>query len=140
MKFYIRKNDTNDFKLNIIDNINILMAENQGISDMEITINTKRTGKQNNGLHLYFDLVAQAFNESGLDFTMFFKKEWSIIVTPDIVKENIWKPLQKIMFGTTRTRDLKKQSEIDAIYDVTNKKLSEFGISVEFPNKDFEEK
>ena len=88
-------------------------------------------------MHKYFELLSEAFNEKGLDFTKIFKNPVAIVITQTIIKECMWKPLQKIMFGKTNTTKLAKQSEIDKIYDVLNKKLSEeFCIYVPFPNKE----
>jgi len=136
MRRFIGKNYSNDQALKIIDEINTYIAQNKGISDIEITINNKRTLKQNNALHKYFSLISEEFNNRGLDFSKTFKEDFHMIVTPDIVKENLWKPVQKAYYGTVKTRQLKKE-QIDKIYDTINKKLSEkFGIYVPFPNKE----
>lgn len=105
--------------------------------DFEITINNKRSLAQNNALHLYYSLLSDEFNNQGLDFEKIFKNPVAIIITPEIIKECMWKPLQKAMFGTKSTTKLSKQKQIDMIYDVLNKKLSEsFGIHIPFPNKE----
>jgi hypothetical protein len=134
MKYYINKTSPTDSKLKIIDNLNAYIAKNIDKS-LEITINNKRTSKQNNSLHLYFSLVAKEFNNLGLDFSKIFKDEFNMIVTPDVVKENLWKTIQKAMYGSKRTRDLNVH-EIDKIYDVLHNKLINYGIYVRFPNKD----
>lgn len=105
--------------------------------DVEIVVNNKRTLRQNNALHKYFELLSVELNNQGLDFTHVFKNPVAIMITPEIVKECIWKPIQKAMFKTKSTTKLSKQEQIDKIYDVINKKLSEeFGIYVEFPSEE----
>jgi len=135
MKFKINKNATNEHKLDLVDNINKCIAENQDVSDMEITINTKRTLQENSALHKYYDLLSEEFNNVGLDFQTFFTKPDNLIITPVVIKEFIWRPVQKAMFGKKSTKELTKTGEINKIYDVINKKLSNWGIYVPFPDK-----
>lgn len=93
--------------------------------------------KQNNSLHKYFELVSEALNNQGLDFTKIFTNPVAIMITPELVKECMWRPIQKSMFKKLSTTTLEKQQEIDKIYDVMNKFLGEkFGVYVEFPNKE----
>lgn len=134
-KYYILKNDLIEQKQRVIENIVNELSDNID-NDIEIIINKKRTLKQNNSLHKYFELVSDALNEKGLDFTQIFKNPVAIMITPEIVKECMWKPIQKSMFKKESTTKLNKKEEIDKIYDVMNKFLSEkFGIYIEFPNK-----
>lgn len=135
--FEIKKNATTDFKLEVIDNINLFIAENTEVSDIEITISSKRTNQQNKALHKYFELLSDALNEKGLDFNKIFKRPQSLMITPVLVKELMWRPVQKALFGKVSTKDLEKQSNIDMVYDVINKKVSEWGVYVPFPDKEF---
>jgi hypothetical protein len=135
-KYYILKNDFIEQKQRVIENIINELTDNID-NDIEIIINKKRTLKQNNSLHKYFELVSDALNEKGLDFTQIFKNTVAIMITPAIVKECMWKPIQKSMFKKESTTKLNKKEEIDKIYDVMNKFLSEkFEIYIEFPNKE----
>lgn len=60
-----------------------------------------------------------------------------LIITPVIVKECVWRPIQKAMFGIESTKELSKNKQIDMIADVINKHFGEkFGIYVPFPNKE----
>lgn len=132
-KHFISKTDSVDQKLRVIDTINTDLAKN---GDIEITINYKRTSQQNKALHKYFSMVADALNEQGIEFTKVFKTA-DLMITPVIVKECMWKPLQQALFGKESTTELSKQQEIDKVYDVINRKLSEsYGIYVPFPNKE----
>lgn len=50
--------------------------------DVEIVVNNKRTLRQNNALHKYFELLSTELNNQGLDFTQVFKNPVAIIITP----------------------------------------------------------
>lgn len=141
-KFIIRKNDSIEQKIKIIENINVIIAENSGVADMEIIVNTNRTLTQNSALHLYFNIVAEALQEKGLDFAKVISIPVDMQITADIVKNFMWRPIQKAMFGIESTIKLKKTEQIEMIYDVINKKLSEsFEIYIPFPNReDFNKK
>lgn len=80
----------------------------------------KRTtgkGSQNNALHKDFELIGDALNMAGLDMKMVLKGEVEIWWTTEMVKQYLWKPLQKVMFNKEHTADLEKIGEIDAIHD-----------------------
>jgi len=136
IKFQFYKTDTEkqrNVKLDYFHEVFTKMLEK---GDVEITINNKRTSQQNKALHQYFKLLSEEFNNAGLDFKQIFDNPVDIIITPLIVKECLWKPIQTAMFGIKSTTKLSKQEQIDKIYDVINKKVSEFGIYVPFPNKE----
>jgi hypothetical protein len=136
-KFNFYKDDENkqrEIKLDYFHEVFNKMLEK---GDVEVILNNKRTLLQNNALHKYFQLLSEELNNQGLDFTKIFKNPVAIMITPEIVKECIWKPIQKAMFKTKSTTKLSKQDQIDKIYDVINKKFSEdFEIFVEFPRKE----
>lgn len=86
----------------------------------------KRTPKQNNAIHLYCTLLAQAFNEAGLDMKVVLKPQVDIEWSTESVKKYIWKPIQKSLLGTDSTTKLKKgEKEIDRVYDHINRHLSQ---------------
>lgn len=85
----------------------------------------KRTVKQNNSLHLYCSLLADAFNEAGLDMKIVLKPDVDIEWNTESVKKYIWKSVQKAVLGTESTTVLKKQRDIDLVYDHINRHLSE---------------
>lgn len=136
--FYISKHDNIDQKMRVIENINKLLAESENNLEIRITQNKSlRTLQQNKSLHKYFALVSEALNEQGQDFSKVFDKPLNIKITPNIIKECMWKIVQNVMYGKQSTTELLKSEEIESIYDVINKKLSErFGIYVPFPNKE----
>ena len=100
-------------------------------------INEKqRTLSQNNALHLYFELIATALNDAGLDMKETLPRvdiPWS----KKLVKEAIWKPIQLAWLKKDSTTKLTK-SEVSEVEEIVNRWLSEMGISVEFPNIEHE--
>ena len=103
-----------------------------------------RTPLQNDSLHLYFRHVAQALNESGNGFVKTvrvmregFEMEW----TETLVKEVLWKEIQKTMYKKVSTTQLSKHEEIDMIHDVLNRFLGErMGIEhIPFPRDPMKE-
>jgi len=97
----------------------------------------RRTSQQNKALHQYFRLLAQAFNEAGLDMRLVLKPEVSISWTPKNIKDYLWRPFQIVLTNKRSTTELGKLREIDLIYDNLNRHLSEkFGLSVPFPSSE----
>lgn len=96
----------------------------------------KRTIRQNKALHLFFRLLADEFNEHGLDQRKVLKETIDIPWTEKAVKEQIWKPIQKALLGIESTTDLERQ-EVDKVWDVINKNIGEkFGLYIPFPSDD----
>lgn len=94
----------------------------------------ERSLKQNNALHRYFSLVARELNKNGFKIQSNLNMELDWNMTR--VKELIWKEFQKVVLGKDSTRLLTKK-ELTQIYDYVNRYTSEqFGISMEFPNKE----
>ncbi len=57
-----------------------------------------------------------------------------------LVKEVLWKTIQRWVTEKTSTKDLKKAGEIDLIYETLNRHLGEkFGVHVPFPHYETEE-
>lgn len=105
------------------------------IIEMNNVVRT-RSSLQNRALHLFFTQVAKELNDNGIAFVytglkgMELETQW----TPELFKQMTWKPLQKAMFGTESTRQLKR-NQIDPIFEVINKFFAERGIIVQFPNQ-----
>ena len=86
----------------------------------------QRTNSQNAALHLWFDMLAQAFEEADIDLKALLEaKSVSVPVSGLMVKNIIWKPVQNLMFDKPSTTQLDRAKEIDAIYDVVNRHLIE---------------
>jgi len=91
----------------------------------------KRTSQQNKALHLFFTWIAGMFNEVGSTYTnlMGIETIWS----PIMVKELIWKPLQKQLYDTDSTTKLNTE-QINIISDSIILHFSEVGYTLEFPS------
>ena len=95
---------------------------------------SKRTEAQNRALHLYLSQVADELNAAGYTLPTVLEKRPGITFTPEIVKETLWRPLQKALVGKESTTTLNKGSDIDGIYEHLNRFLGEeFGVHVPFP-------
>ena len=97
------------------------------------------TRQQQKALHLFFTLVAKELNDCGLDVRRTLKAEVDIPWSGHLVKELMWKPIQKIYTGKQSTTQLSKIKEIDEIYEIFNRHLGqrfgEFGLEhISFPS------
>jgi hypothetical protein len=92
-----------------------------------------RTNQQNRALHLYFSFMADALNE----FTSFqyqgLKDTYEIPYNVTIVKEFVWRPVQKAITGKESTTKL-TTSDINEILRTFDKFFSEKGIELTFPS------
>ncbi len=95
----------------------------------------KRTNPQNKALHKYFESLAEALNEAGLDMRLVLKESVQINWTKDNVKNYLWRPLQKALLKKKSTTELDKAKDIDLVYDHLNRHLGgKYGITVLFPS------
>ena len=95
----------------------------------------KRTLTQNAALHLYFDMLASALNDAGLDMKTVLKPEIDIPWTKESVKAHLWKPIQKIMMDKDSTTELDTVNPSE-VYEVLARHMSEkFGVFVEWPSQ-----
>lgn len=91
-------------------------------------------------MHLYFSQVAEALDREGHTVQQVVSaiRRAEIRVTPEIVKEVMWKPLQQVMYGKKSTTELSR-SEVDRVYEALNHFIGrEFGLFIPFPSSDFE--
>lgn len=92
----------------------------------------QRTLQQNKALHKYFELLADALNDSGLDM----KKVITVDVpwSADTVKQWLWKPVQKAQLLKESTTEL-TTAEVDKVYETVNRLMAEkFDLHVPFPS------
>src|SRR3990167_3753924 len=106
---------------------------------MKICLSKKRTKKQNDALHLYFEMIAQALNREGLDVRIVLQviaeKGVDMMWSKELVKELLWRKIQKKFTGKKSTTELDSIGEITQIYDMLNKFLAEnFYITEPFPS------
>ena len=109
-----------------------------GIYQVKLSNLDLRTLTQNRAFHLYFTMVAVQLNNSGLYINKLIKEnkykadiDWS----GNLVKEQLWKPIQNAILDKKSTTQLEK-SEVDRVYNTLNRYLSGMGVSVPFPNRD----
>ena len=94
---------------------------------------TQRTTQQNRSLHRWFRLVAEQLADQDYDF-----REVRVEIRPSehLVKELMWIPVQKALYGTEHTSELEKL-QVSDVYDHLNRLLGDrFGIHVPWPSED----
>ena len=100
----------------------------------------KRTTQQNKSLWLWFTLLAEKLNDSGLDMRKIFegfKEGVNVPWDKQSVHDYLWMPFQKAVLLKDSTTKLKKKEDIDNVYDVFNKYFGEkYGFYQEFPSKE----
>jgi len=95
----------------------------------------QRTLTQNASMHLFFQLLSDALNDAGFDFRTFVKDGYPVPFNEMLVKEYLWKPIQKAITGKESTTK-PETHEYGIIYDVLNMKLADHGIYVPWPCKE----
>lgn len=105
----------------------------EGRIKIEVKSVNKRTLTQNAALHKYFSMLSDELNDAGYDARTFFKEGISVPFTAEIVKDNLWRPIQKAVLGVESTTD-PKRLEYGQVYDVLNSYLiNEKNIFVQWP-------
>lgn len=100
----------------------------------------KITGRQRRALELYLRQVADELNDAGYTVQLALKERMDISWSHDLVKELLWRPMQKAITKKHSTKLLNKAHEIDNIYEHLNRHLGEkFGLHVPFPHFESEE-
>ena len=103
---------------------------------LEINIESGiRTIPQNKSLHMYCEQVAVALNDAGYDVNTFFKEGFTVPFSKYIVKDNMWKPIQKAVTDEDSTTKASKKDYV-VIYEHLNAKLAEKGIHIAWPSMD----
>lgn len=97
-------------------------------------VRSKRSDRQNRALHLWFELIALALNDAGYTVQLILKEKVDLDFDKEKVKELLWRPAQKAILGKKSTTELKKQEDIDKVFDHLNRHLGEkFQIHIPFP-------
>lgn len=115
-------------------------TEFKRLNEVAATIELKavkmtRSSAQNRALHLFFTQVADQLNNIGIAYVhhdLFTGIEIESQWTMELFKSQVWKKLQKAMFGIDSTTKLKR-NQIDPIFETINKFFAERGIEVSFP-------
>lgn len=96
----------------------------------------QRTSIQNNSLHKYCELVASNLNAHGFDMHKTLSHDIEVPWTKELVKELIWKPVQKSQIAKESTTEAERQ-DYSKIYDIINRYLiNRFEIYVPWPSAD----
>jgi len=94
----------------------------------------QRTTQQNKALHLYFQHLADALSDAGLDMRKTLKPSVEIPWSAKTVKEDIWKPIMQAQLGKRSTTEMESK-DIDLVFNTITRHLANrFGLSVEFPS------
>lgn len=95
---------------------------------------SNRSIQQNKAIHLYCELLGEAFNNSGLDMKAVLKPDVDIPWSKTTVKEYIWRPIMEAQLQKESTTDL-DTDEVSKVWETINRHVSEkFCISVSFPS------
>ena len=97
---------------------------------------SKRTFLQNKAIHKYCSLLAEAFNNAGLDMLAVLKvKKVSVSWTMLSVKDVLWRPIQIAMFDKESTTQL-ETNEVSQVYEQLARHLStNLNVNQSFPNR-----
>lgn len=133
MKFQA-KIQNNELAFYDVAKIEDFLSKHDG-EQITITIeDKKRTDRQNNSLHLYFQLLADELNAGGFDMRKVIREGIDIPWSAYNVKEQLWRPVQEAQLGKESTTKLTTK-EIDVIYDTVNRVIAErTGVHVAFPS------
>ena len=113
---------------------NLNLPEHGVIIELKFGI---RTTLQNSALYLFFELVADALNDAGLEIHMeYLGKVTEVPWNKESVKERLWLPIMKAMTGKTSTAKMDR-NEVSDVYEVLHRHLAEkHSIMVLFPSKE----
>lgn len=93
-----------------------------------------RTIKQNAALHVFFSKLSDMLNDAGYDVMKTLRHDIAIPWQPVLIKELMWRQIQKAMYDKQSTADL-SSGELQLVYDTLNRHLGErFGIHCPWPS------
>lgn len=93
----------------------------------------KRTLLQNNSLHLYCQMLAEALNEAGIGQAMFLQ-DFEIDNSMESIK-NVFREIGRLKYNKESTAKLTTK-EVTEIYDEINRQVSKRGIYIPFPSEE----
>ena len=95
----------------------------------------KRSSQHNKSLHVLFQNISFELNRIGMEFTYNGIEGITLqtTYTPEIVKEFIWEPLQRVMLDKDSTTKL-TTSDINAIFEILGRYFAEKGVVIDFPS------
>ena len=97
----------------------------------------KRTTLQNKSIHKYCSLLAEQFNDAGLDMmAVLQEKESEVSWTMDSVKDVIWRSIQLAMYPDKASTTQLETHEVSKVYEQIARHMSaKFSINQPFPNR-----
>jgi len=91
-----------------------------------------RTSQQNKGIHAFCGEVAKQMEARGLDMKTVLKDGVPISPTKELIKEYMWKPIQKALTGKESTTAINKK-QVNEVYEYLSRLLAEkYDINVRF--------
>lgn len=114
------------------------MYKEHGYIKIKITTGKQRTNQQSKAMHVYCGLLAEAMNDAGYDIRKVLEMRPTLEIpwSKDLVKENLWRPIQKAMLNKESTKD-PDRSEYTKVYETLNNfTATHFGIGLPFPSKE----
>jgi len=99
-------------------------------------VSRKRSLSQNSALHLLFTNISDQLNELGETFIYrgWKGEEMEMSFTPEIIKDSLWRPIQRTLFNIESTTELDTKM-INQILDIITKFFAEKGIPITFPSQ-----
>ena len=101
---------------------------------------SKRTTLQNKSIHKYCSLLAEQFNDAGLDMvTVLKEKEAEVSWSMESVKDVIWRSIQVALFPDKTSTTQLETHEVTKVYEqIARHMASKFNIQQSFPNRFFD--
>ena len=125
---------TNEFQLEEAKKELDKFYNENGYVEVEAKTAKTRTQRQNRALHVFCRQLAETLREKDFDTAKFFKSGFEVPFTTEIVKDNVWKPIQRAVTNKERSSKLSR-TEVSEVFDVINRLLAEKGIHVPWPEK-----
>jgi len=99
---------------------------------------SKRTGKQNNSLHEFFENIANACNDTGHEMEVsspMLSKTITVQWTKESIKEYIWRPVQIAMYPDRySSADLETTELMEVTKQLQHFLSTRFSLDIEFPS------
>ena len=111
------------------------VMENQNQDLIFEIVKPSRTLNQNSAIHAYCDEVAKVMQARGMDMKTVIKEGVPIEPTMYMVKEYMWRPIQKAVTGCESTTKI-NTIEVNEVYEHLSRLLAErYSIDVRFGRK-----
>lgn len=135
--FYINTESERQACMRAIDN-----HGHYEVTIKSITPEKYRSGQQNNAIHKYCAMAAEALNDAGFDMNVVLSEaETPTPWTMETFKNTVWRKLQLAM-GLPKSTTKLTRTQVSEVYDVVNRGvIAKRGISLPFPsteNREYE--